>query len=113
MDIAELLAFSVKNKASDLHLSAGLPPMIRVDGDVRRINIPALDHKQVHALVYDIMSDKQRRDYEEFLECDFSFEIPGLARFRALNAGWSTARGLKLCPACTAAHNAAVGRRSL
>ena len=82
MDIAELLAFSVKNKASDLHLSAGLPPMIRVDGDVRRINIPALDHKQVHALVYDIMSDKQRRDFEEFLECDFSFEIPGLARFR-------------------------------
>ena len=55
MDIAELLAFSVKNKATDLHLSAGLPPMIRVDGDVRRINIPALDHKQVHALVYDIM----------------------------------------------------------
>src|SRR5690606_32705608 len=82
MDIAELLAFSVKNKASDLHLSAGLPPMIRVDGDVRRINIPALDHKQVHALVYDIMSDKQRRDYEEFLEVDFSFEISGLARFR-------------------------------
>jgi twitching motility protein PilT len=76
MDIAELLAFSVKNKASDLHLSADLPPMIRVDGDVRRINIPALDHKQVHALVYDIMSDKQRRDYEEFLEVDFSFEIP-------------------------------------
>ena len=82
MDIAELLAFSVKNKASDLHLSAGLPPMIRVDGDVRRINIPALEHKQVHALIYDIMSDKQRRDYEEFLEVDFSFEIPGLARFR-------------------------------
>ena len=82
MDIAELLAFSVKNKASDLHLSAGLPPMIRVDGDVRRINIPAFDHKQVHALVYDIMSDKQRRDFEEFLEVDFSFEIPGLARFR-------------------------------
>src|SRR5580698_4381187 len=82
MDIAELLAFSVKNKASDLHLSAGLPPMIRVDGDVRRINMPALEHKQVHALIYDIMSDKQRRDYEEFLETDFSFEIPGLARFR-------------------------------
>ena len=82
MDIAELLAFSVKNKASDLHLSAGLPPMIRVDGDVRRINIPALEHKQVHSLIYDIMSDKQRRDFEEFLETDFSFEIPGLARFR-------------------------------
>ncbi len=82
MDIAELLAFSVKNKASDLHLSAGLPPMIRVDGDVRRINVPALEHKQVHTLIYDIMSDKQRRDYEEFLEVDFSFEIAGLARFR-------------------------------
>jgi twitching motility protein PilT len=82
MDITQLLAFSVKNKASDLHLSAGLPPMIRVDGDVRRINIPALDHKQVHALVYDIMSDKVRRDYEEFLEVDFSFEIAGLASFR-------------------------------
>jgi twitching motility protein PilT len=82
MDIAELLAFSVKNKASDLHLSAGLPPMIRVDGDVRKINLPELDHKAVHGLVYDIMSDKQRRDYEEFLEVDFSFEIPSLARFR-------------------------------
>src|ERR687892_180019 len=66
MDIAQLLAFSVKNGASDLHLSAGLPPMIRVDGDVRRINVPAMQHKA----------------YEEFLETDFSFEIPGLARFR-------------------------------
>jgi twitching motility protein PilT len=82
MDITELLAFSVKNKASDLHLSAGLPPMIRVDGDIRRINIPSLDHKGVHALIYDIMNDKQRRDYEEFLETDFSFELPGVARFR-------------------------------
>jgi twitching motility protein PilT len=82
MDIAELLAFSVKNNASDLHLSAGLPPMIRVDGDIRRINIDAFEHKQVHAMVYDIMNDKQRRDYEEFLETDFSFELPGIARFR-------------------------------
>ncbi len=82
MDIAELLAFSVKNNASDLHLSAGLPPMIRVDGDIRRINVPALDHKTVHGLIYDIMNDKQRKDYEEFFETDFSFEIPGLARFR-------------------------------
>ncbi len=82
MDITELLAFSVKNGASDLHLSADLPPMIRVDGDVRRINVPALDHKVVHSLVYDIMNDKQRKDFEEFLETDFSFEIPDLARFR-------------------------------
>ena len=82
MDIAELLAFGVKNNASDLHLSAGLPPMIRVDGDIRRINVPAMDHKTVHSLIYDIMNDKQRKDYEEFYETDFSFEIPGLARFR-------------------------------
>lgn len=82
MDIAELLAFSVKNSASDLHISAGLPPMIRVDGDVRRINLPPMEHKDVHTMIYDIMNDKQRKDYEEFLETDFSFEIPGLARFR-------------------------------
>lgn len=82
MDISDLLAFSVKNKASDLHLSAGLPPMIRVHGDVRRINVPAMDHSQVHDMVYDIMNDGQRKSYEETLECDFSFEIPNLARFR-------------------------------
>ncbi len=82
MDIAELLAFAVKNHASDLHLSAGEPPIIRVDGDIRRINLPPLDHKIVHGLIYDIMNDKQRKAYEEFLETDFAFEIPGLARFR-------------------------------
>jgi len=82
MDITELLAFGVKNGASDLHLSAGLPPMIRVDGDVRRINVPPMEHKDVHRLVYDIMNDKQRKDFEEYLETDFSFEIKGLARFR-------------------------------
>jgi twitching motility protein PilT len=82
MDISELLAFSVKNKASDLHLSSGLPPMIRVHGDVRRINLPPLEHKDVHGMIYDIMNDGQRKQYEEMLECDFSFAIPGLARFR-------------------------------
>jgi twitching motility protein PilT len=82
MDITELLAFSNKNGASDLHLSSGLPPMIRVDGDVRRINLPPMDHKEVQGLIYDIMNDKQRKDYEEFLETDFSFEVPGVARFR-------------------------------
>ena len=82
MDITELLAFSVKNKASDLHLSAGLAPIIRVNGDVRRINLPAMEHRDVHAMVYDIMSDSQRKQYEDTRECDFSFEIPNLARFR-------------------------------
>ena len=82
MDISELLAFVVKNKASDLHLSSGLPPMIRVHGDIRRINLPAMEHKDVHGMVYDIMNDGQRKFYEENLECDFSFAIPNLARFR-------------------------------
>lgn len=82
MDITELLAFSFKQGASDLHLSAGLPPIIRIDGDVRRINLPPMDQKKIHGLVYDIMNDKQRKDFEEHLETDFSFEVPGVARFR-------------------------------
>ena len=82
MDITELLAFAAKQNASDLHLSAGLPPMIRVDGDMRRINLPELSHKEVHSLIYEIMNDRQRKDYEEFFETDFSFEVPGVARFR-------------------------------
>ena len=82
MDITELLGFSVKQGASDLHITAGMPPLIRVDGDIRRINVPEMDHKEVHALIYEIMNDKQRKDYEEFLETDFSFEVPNLARFR-------------------------------
>jgi twitching motility protein PilT len=82
MEISELLAFAVKNKASDLHLSAGLPPMIRVHGDIRRINLPDMSHQTVHDMVYDIMNDGQRKIYEETLEVDFSFEVPTLARFR-------------------------------
>jgi twitching motility protein PilT len=100
MDISELLAFSVKNNASDLHLSAGLPPMIRVHGDVRRINLPPMDHKDVHGMIYDIMNDGQRKTYEENLECDFSFAIPGLARFRvnAFNQDRGAAAVLRTIP---------------
>lgn len=100
MDIAQLLAFSVKQDASDLHLSAGLPPMIRVDGDMRRINLPVMPHKEVYDLVYDIMNDKQRKTYEEFLETDFSFEIPNLARFRvnAFNQGRGAAAVFRTIP---------------
>jgi len=100
MDITELLAFSVKNHASDLHLSAGLPPMIRVNGDVRRINLPPLEHKEVHALVYDIMNDRQRKQYEEALECDFAFSIPNLARFRvnAFNQDRGAAAAFRTIP---------------
>ena len=82
MDIAELLAFSVKNNASDLHLSSGLPPMIRVDGDIRRLTLPALDTAQLQELVYSTMSDRHRRDFEANLEVDYSYSVQGLARFR-------------------------------
>ena len=82
MDLTELLAFSAKEGASDLHISAGLPPIVRIDGDVRRINLPPMDHRQVSSLIDEIMNDKQRRDYKEFLETDFSFDVPGVARFR-------------------------------
>mgnify|MGYP006426142679 CR=1 FL=1 len=82
MDVTELLDFAVKNNASDLHLSAGMPPLIRVDGDVRRIDVPELDHKAVQSLIYDIMNDRQRREFEEKLEIDFSFAVPRLSRFR-------------------------------
>jgi twitching motility protein PilT len=82
LDLTELLTFSAKEGASDLHISAGLPPIIRIDGDVRRINLPPMDHRQVSSLIDEIMNDKQRRDYKEFLETDFSFDVPGVARFR-------------------------------
>ena len=100
MDITELLAFVVKNKASDLHLSAGLPPMIRVHGDIRRINLPPMEHKDVHSMMYDIMNDSQRKSYEENLECDFSFAVPGLARFRvnAFNQNRGAAAVMRTIP---------------
>lgn len=82
MEITELLAYAVKNRASDVHLSAGMPPVMRVDGEVRRLEVPAIDHKEVHSMLYDIMNDKQRRTYDQDLEIDFSFEVPNLSRFR-------------------------------
>lgn len=100
MDITELLGFSVKQGASDLHLTAGMPPLIRVDGDIRKINIPSMDHKEVHGLIYEIMTDKQRKDYEQFMETDFSFEVSGLARFRvnAFNQNRGAAAVFRIIP---------------
>ncbi len=68
MDITELLDFSVKHNASDLHLSAGVSPMVRIDGEVRKLEIPSLEHSDVHRLIFDIMNDKQRSKYDEQLE---------------------------------------------
>ena len=83
MDITQLLTFSVQQKASDLHISAGLPPMLRIDGDVRKINAPALDAAETQRLLYDVMNDYQRKQFEEKYEADFSFSLPNIARFRA------------------------------
>ncbi|WP_070964556.1 type IV pilus twitching motility protein PilT [Vibrio sonorensis] len=91
MDIAELLDFSVKHNASDLHLSAGVSPMVRIDGEVRKLGVPALSHADVHRLIFDVMTDGQRSEFEEKLEVDFSFELPDVGRFR-VNA-FNQARG--------------------
>jgi twitching motility protein PilT len=82
MDITQLLAFGVEQGASDCHLSAGEPPMIRIDGELKKLDHPPLTKEQVHSLVYDIMGDAQRRSFEETHECDFSFEMEKVARFR-------------------------------
>ncbi len=82
MDVSELLAFTVKNSASDLHLASGEPPMIRIHGDMTRIKMPALEGRAVQAMIYDIMNDTQRKMFEEHLELDFSFALGDIARFR-------------------------------
>jgi Tfp pilus assembly pilus retraction ATPase PilT len=116
MNIVELLSFAVKNKASDLHLSAGMAPMIRVHGEIRRINLPAMEHKDVHEMVYDIMNDGQRKSYEEDLECDFSFEVPNLARFRDYSFECANSGGPKgakdICGNCPTAAWCGAGDRS-
>ncbi|MDQ6983948.1 MAG: twitching motility protein PilT, partial [Ghiorsea sp.] len=92
MDISELLAFSVKNGASDLHVSAGEAPMIRINGDMTKIKMPPIEDKQVQTMVYDIMNDSQRKHFEEFLDLDFSFSLGDIARFR-VNCFWQN-RGM-------------------
>ena len=82
MDITQLLQFAQQQGASDLHLSAGLPPMLRSDGDIRKVNLPDLDPEEIHRMIYDVMNDQQRKNFEEHLEADFSFELPKVARFR-------------------------------
>ena len=82
MDITQLLTFCVKEGASDCHLSAGEPPMLRLHGEIKKLDHPILTKQEVHAMVYDLMNDAQRRVFEEHHECDFSFEMGEIARFR-------------------------------
>src|SRR5688500_8284068 len=82
MDITELLSIAIKNKASDLHLSAGVQPLIRVEGDMHKLDVPVLDSKEVYDLLFQIMTDKQQKNFKDFLETDFSFDLTHVARFR-------------------------------
>ena len=82
MDIADLLAFSAGHGASDLHLSAGVVPMLRVDGEMQRSGLPVLAPDQVRALVHSVMTQAQRSEFETGREADFSCEVAGLGRFR-------------------------------
>ena len=82
MDISEFLIFAVNNKASDLHLSAGEPPHVRIHGEMRKFETPVLGREEIHDMIYDILSDQQRKIYEEQLEIDFSFSLGEYGRFR-------------------------------
>ena len=82
MDITQLLAFGVEQGASDCHLSSGEPPMLRIHGDLKKLDSPTLAKEDVHSMVFDIMNDAQRKVFEELHEVDFSFEMGDIARFR-------------------------------
>ncbi|HJR76103.1 MAG TPA: type IV pilus twitching motility protein PilT [Nitrospiraceae bacterium] len=82
IDISKLLTFAVQQGASDCHISAGEPPMVRLHGDLKKLDYPALSQDETHALIYDMMSDVLRKNFEEHRECDFSFDLGDIARFR-------------------------------
>src|SRR5687767_14113796 len=82
LTVSQLLKFAAANKASDLHLSAGEPPMVRVHGELQRIDLPALTSEDTHRLIFDVMNDAQRRVFQEKLELDFAFALDDELRFR-------------------------------
>jgi len=82
-DLTALLGFAKDQGASDLHISAGMPPMLRLHGEMVKLELPALTREEAHAALYDILQDDQKRHFEEHRELDFALEIPGLSRFRA------------------------------
>ena len=82
MDVTELLRFAIEEGASDVHLSAGSPPIVRIDGDMKRLDYPELKDEEVHRMIYDLMNDNQRKNFEELHELDFSFELGDIGRFR-------------------------------
>lgn len=82
LDVTQLLQFCFQQKGSDLHISSGEPPVIRTDGEMQRIKVPALTAEQTQAMLYDIMGDAQRKVFEENSDIDFSIDLGETARFR-------------------------------
>ena len=80
--IHELLKFAIENKASDIHFAAGEKPAVRRDGEVQRLDVPALTADDAKRLAYSMMPEKQRIAFENNLETDFAIAFKGLARFR-------------------------------
>jgi twitching motility protein PilT len=82
MDVTKILAFAVERGASDVHLSAGEPPMLRIHGDIKRLEESPLSREDTHGMVFDVMNDEQRKTFDEKHDIDFSYELGDLARFR-------------------------------
>ena len=82
MEIQELLSLSIEKGASDLHLTEGEPPLLRVDGALRRTDKPPLDRDELKRLIYSVLTDMQKAEFEKELELDFSLALPNLDRFR-------------------------------
>ena len=82
MDVSELLIFGVKQKASDVHISAGEPPIMRIHGELRKLETPPLTSEQVHKMIYEVLNDRQRKVFEETKELDFSISLGEYGRFR-------------------------------
>ncbi len=78
MEVTELLAFTMQSKASDLHLSSGNPPLLRVSGDLRPLKVEPLTGDQVKAMLYSIMTEEQRSDYESEKDLDFAIAFGGV-----------------------------------
>lgn len=81
--IQQLFKLMVESNGSDMHLSVGSPPGLRVNGEIVRVKIPALTANDTKRLCYQILTDEQKNEFEKNLELDLSFGIKGLARFRA------------------------------
>lgn len=100
MNINELLAFTVKNKASDLHLTVGSPPMVRIHGDMVQLRVNPLSNDDIIKMLYSIMSEKQRIEYEKELEIDFAIQLASEGRFRvnAFTTVYGSAAAMRSIP---------------